>query len=81
MVQMLRICLALQGTLAGSLVWEDPTCHRATIPKCHNYRARVPEPTSCNYCAHVLHLLKPVHLQPELWNKRRRCSEKSAQCN
>ena len=32
MVQWLRICLAVQGTKVQSLVWEDPTCHRATKP-------------------------------------------------
>ena len=30
----------MQGTLVGSLVWEDPTCHRATKPVCHNYQAQ-----------------------------------------
>ena len=29
-VQWLRIHLAMQGTLAWSLVWDDPTCHRGT---------------------------------------------------
>ena len=36
-VQWVRICLAMQGTLVQSLVWEDPTCHSATKPKHHNY--------------------------------------------
>ena len=36
-VQWLRICLAMQGTLIASLVREDPTCHGATKPVCHNY--------------------------------------------
>ena len=35
--QWLRICLPLQGTWVRSLVWEDPTCHRATKPVRHNY--------------------------------------------
>ena len=34
MVQQLRICLAVQGTLVQSLVWDVPTCHRATKPMC-----------------------------------------------
>ena len=25
------------GTLFRPLVWEDPTCHRATKPVCHSY--------------------------------------------
>ena len=35
--QWLRIRLPLQGTQVRALVWEDPTCHRATKPVCHNY--------------------------------------------
>ena len=31
-VQWLRICLLMQGTEVQALVWEDPTCHRATKP-------------------------------------------------
>ena len=37
MVQWLRICLPMQGTRVRSLVWEDPTCRRATKPVHHNY--------------------------------------------
>ena len=33
-VQWLRICLAMPKTPVQSLVWEDPTCHRATKPTC-----------------------------------------------
>ena len=36
-VQWLRICLPMQGTLVRALVREDPTCHRATKPVRHNY--------------------------------------------
>ena len=36
-VQWLRIRLPVQGTQVGALVWEDPTCHGATKPVCHNY--------------------------------------------
>ena len=35
--QRLRICLLMQGTWVRALVWEDPTCRRATKPVCHNY--------------------------------------------
>ena len=35
-VQRLRIHLLMQGTQVPSLVWEDPTCHRAAKPLCHN---------------------------------------------
>ena len=36
-VQWLRICLPMQGTWVRGLVREDPTCHGATKPVCHNY--------------------------------------------
>ena len=35
--QWLRICLPMQGTWVRALVWEDPTCRRATGPVSHNY--------------------------------------------
>ena len=35
--QWLRIHLPMQGTQVRALVQEDPTCHRATKPVCHNY--------------------------------------------
>ena len=36
-VQWLRICLPTLGTQVRALVREDPTCHGATKPVCHNY--------------------------------------------
>ena len=36
-VQWLRMCLPMQGTQVRALVQEDPTCHGATEPVCHNY--------------------------------------------
>ena len=59
-VQWLRIHLSMQGTWVQSLVWEDPTCHRATKPMDHNYWAWALEPVSHNYWAHALQLLKPA---------------------
>ena len=35
--QWLRICLPMQGMRVRALVWEDPTCRRATRPVSHNY--------------------------------------------
>ena len=35
--QWLRIRLPMQGTQVRVLVWEDPTCRRATKPMHHNY--------------------------------------------
>ena len=34
--QWLRVCLPMQGTWVRALVWEDPTCRRATGPVSHN---------------------------------------------
>ena len=49
MVQLLRIHLLMQGTGVQSLVWEDPTQHRATKPMSHNFWAReCLEPRSAN---------------------------------
>ena len=36
-VQWLRICLPMQGTMVRALVREDPTCCGATKPMHHNY--------------------------------------------
>ena len=47
--QWLRIHLPMKGTWVRALVWEDPTCHRATGPVCHNYWACALEPASYNY--------------------------------
>ena len=33
------MCLPMPGTWVRSLIREDPTCHRATQPVHHNYRA------------------------------------------
>ena len=44
-VQWLRMCLPMQGTQVPSLVQEDSTCHKATKPMHHNYRAHALEST------------------------------------
>ena len=36
-VQGLRVHLAMQGTPVQSMVPEDPICHGAAKPMCHNY--------------------------------------------
>ena len=36
-VQWLRIRLPMQGARVQALVQEDPTCHGAAKPVCHNY--------------------------------------------
>ena len=79
--QWIRIPLPRQGKQVRTLVWEDPTCRRATKPMHHNYWACALELTSHNYWAHVPQLLKPRHLEPVLCNKRSYHNEKPADCN
>ena len=69
MVQWLRIRLPMQGTQVQSLVREDPTCHGATKPGCHNYWSPQPQ------------LLKPARLEPVLRHERGHRDEKPAHCN
>ena len=71
----------MQGTRVRALVQEDPTCRGATKPMRHTYGACALEPTSHNYWAHVPQLLKPVHLEPVLGNKRSHRNEKPAHHN
>ena len=55
-------------TWVPSLVWEDPTCRRATKPMCHNYWACALEPVSHNYwaCEPRIHCNeKPTHHNEE----------------
>ena len=79
--QWLRIRLPIQGTRVRTLVQEDPTCCGATKPVHHNYWACALEPPSHNYWACMPQLLKPVHLEPVLCNKRSPRNEKPAHRN
>ena len=63
-VQWLRICLPMQGTRVRALVREDPTCHGATKPTCHNYWACALEPVSHNYWARVPRARAPQQEKP-----------------
>ena len=69
-VQWLRICLAMQGTPVGSLVWEDPTCRGATKPVHHNYWAHVLQPLKAARLESVLPNERPLkreaHLRPAM---------------
>ena len=64
------------------LVWEDPTCHRVTMPTHHDYWAHAlgpvePQPAEPRHLrACTLQLLKPEHLEPVLCNDRHHHSEK-----
>ena len=68
--QWIRTRMPMQGTWVQALVQEDPTCHGATKPTYHNYWACALELTSHNYWACVQQLLKPMHIEPMLHNKR-----------
>ena len=53
-----RICLPTQETRNWALIWEDPTCLRATMPVCHNYWACFLGPRSRNgWSLHALELV------------------------
>ena len=73
--------LPVQASWVRSLVREDPTCHGATKPVRHNYRACTLEPTSHNCWACVPQLLKHACLEPVLRNKRSHHNEKPAHRN
>ena len=80
-VQWLRIHLPMQGTWVQSLVWEDPTCPRATKPLCHNYwspHSRACEPqllkSECLepvVCTAVRSPCTAMKSTPSLCNKRK----------
>ena len=75
--QWMGIHLPRQGTWVRTLIWEDSMCLGQLKPVGHNYwNLRALEP-ACRSCwAGVLELLKPVHLEPVLCNKRSHCNEK-----
>ena len=59
--------LPVNGGDMGSIseVQEDPTCLGESKPMHHNYWSPwAGEPVIHNYWAHILQLLKPVHLEP-----------------
>ena len=70
LVQWLRIRLPMQGTRVRTLVWEDPTCRRATKPVHHNDWACALEPASHNYWAHVPRARAPQQEKPPRWEAR-----------
>ena len=84
--QWLRLCLP--GFPGGSVVKNppantgdtgsipEPTCLRATKPRCHNYWACALEPGGCNYWVHTSQLLKPARPRTCALQQGSRCSEK-----
>ena len=76
-----RIHPPMQETKFQSLIWDDPTCHRATKRLSHNYwpvlsspRATATEPMCCNCWS--LRALEPV-----LCNQRSQCNGKPTDRN
>ena len=63
----------VQGIWVRSLVHEDPTCCRGTMPVGHNYWACTLEPVSCNYWAsatteaYTPRVWAPVQEKPPQW--------------
>ena len=68
-----RICLPVQETWGQSLIWEDPTCHRASKPVHHNYWACALEPagTTAELMRH--NYWSPCALDPMFYSKRSHC--------
>ena len=64
--------LSMQGTQVWFLVQEDPMCHGATRPMCHNYWTHALELGSHNYWS--LHPFEPVN-----YHKRSQSNEKPQQ--
>ena len=62
-VQLLRISLATQGTLVWFLVWRIPHATEQLSLCTTNTESVALQPTSYNYWAHTLQLLKPMCLE------------------
>ena len=78
-VQWLRIHLPVKGIRVRSLVQEDPTCHGATKPVCHNClcpRARKPQLLSP--CATTTEPVRPSTRVPQLLSLRAATSDARA---
>ena len=77
----------MQETQIPSLIWEGSTCHRATKPVHHNYRACFLELRSHNYWAPMLQLPKAegprAHAlqqkKPQQWEARAPQQKRSLQ--
>ena len=88
-VQWLRICLLMQGTPVWSLVWEDPTCLKASKPVRCNYWVHTLEPICCNYWSptpivHALQQEKPPQWKAHAPQQRIahiHCSQRKPSCS
>ena len=79
--QWYRICLPMQETKVQSLIWGDPTCHRATKSMHLNYWACALEPTEPQLLSPCAAILKPQGLQHLLHNKGSHSNEKPTHHN
>ena len=66
---MFKVHLPMERTQVQSLVWDDPTCGKATKTASHSYLTHTPQ------------LLKPVCLGPMTHNKRSHCNERPVHPN
>ena len=73
--QRLRIRLPMQGTRVLALVREDPTCHGATKPTCHNHWACALEPVSHSYWACAPRARALQQEMPPQWATKTQCNQ------
>ena len=73
-----RIHEPMQGASVQSLIQEDPTCHRAAKPVCHNHWAYALEPQLLSPHATTTKTHGP---EPMLCNRRSHHLEKPTYCN
>ena len=86
MFHWLGIHLVMKGTSVRSLVPEEPTCHEAGRPVCHDHqvqaletRTRTTEPACCNHGARMPRFLAPQQdKQGHAWAPRQRAAPLSA---
>ena len=55
-------CQCRRHRWVQSLIWDNPTCRRATKPLCHNDWSCALEPESYNHWTCTLQLVKPTRL-------------------
>ena len=72
-VQRLRICLPLQGTLVKTLVQEDSTCRGASKPTHHDCWTCALGPRATTTEPMCRHYQSPCALEPMLGNERSHC--------
>ena len=62
-MKLLTIHLPMQGAQVHPPVWEDPICHEANKPVCHNHWDSALEPLSCNHGPTEAHMPRSCALR------------------